>query len=265
MRKRVILVLILFLLPVSVFAGEYVLVNGKGVEVCEAYKKNLESFNEPRPMACERKINTNFKDFEKPVWEKVDLEKHRELFRRVLKYYSTTGNIYFGKTIAQFGKSIYDDETELNSRIKDHKESGYSFIKHTRIDIDNDTKPDDVLIYRDNPCPDGPPFHSSNLYLLLEDPSVKDAMICSACRAEDQLRKEISQNSGTDTTVDVFRYKSVTYIDKYCLSKQPGCMAKDTLIVYKYGSVRDPKAKSVLDEWKTGFHKICEYQYKNNK
>lgn len=265
MKKRIIVMMIslILVLPAMSLAGEYILIKGKGVEVCEEYKKNLESFNDPQPMMCERKINPDFKDFEKPSWEKVDLEEHRELFRRLLKYHGSTYRIYFGKTIAQFGKSTYDDETELNSRIKDHKESGYSFIKHTRIDIANDTHPVDILIFRERNCPDGPPFYASNLYLLLEDPSVKDAMICSACPAEEQLRKEISLNNGMDTDMDVFRYKGVTYIDKYCLNKQPSCTAKDTLIVYKYGSVRNPKSKSVLDEWITGFNKICEYQYKN--
>ena len=38
----------------TALAGRYEIVKGKGVEVCEAYKRNLESLNEPRPMICER-------------------------------------------------------------------------------------------------------------------------------------------------------------------------------------------------------------------
>lgn len=243
------------MLPAISWAGEYVLEKGKGVEVCEVYKKNLESFNDPQPMMCERKINPEFKDFEKPVWEKVDLEEHRELFRRLLRYQGSDRN--------QFNQTTYDDN-ELNSYIKDQKQLGYPFVSSTKFSITPYKNwPSDILIYSAGACPYGPPFYASNLYILLEDPSVKDAMIDAANPLEKLLRTEISPNNGRDTVVDLFHYKGVPYIDKYCLSKQPGCTTKDTLIIYKYGSVRNPKTTSVLDKWKTGFHKICEYTYKN--
>jgi len=229
----------------AVQAGRYELIKGKGVEVCEAYKKNLESFPDPYPtMACERKINPEFKDFEKPVWEKVDLEQHRELFRRLLRYQAPERN--------QFRRAYYED-AELDSFIRDHKQRGYPFISRTKFPLTPYGKgvkgADDVLMYRDGACPDGPPFHASNLYLLLEDPSVKDAMIDAADRVEKLLRTEISPNNGTSTSVGLFRYKDIPYIDKYCLSRQPGCTDKETLIVFKYSPAR------------LGFQKICEYRY----
>lgn len=258
MKKSIlILILILLLLPASAFSGEYIITKGKGVEVCEAYKKNLESFNEPKPMMCERKINPEFTDFEKPVWEKVDLEEHRELFRRLLKYSHGSG--------FQFGKWNPGHDADVDSFIKDHKKRGYPFVSRTRFPLTPYQKlPSDILIYREGFCPDGPPYHASNIYVLIEDPSVKDAMIYEHS-LEELLRTQISPNNGTDTSVGLFRYRGVPYIDKYCISKQPGCTEEDTLIVFKYGSVRNPKGKSVLDEWITGFHKICEYQYKNNR
>ena len=36
--------------PSAAHAGRYELIKGKGVEVCEAYKKNLESFSDPFPV-----------------------------------------------------------------------------------------------------------------------------------------------------------------------------------------------------------------------
>src|SRR3989344_7316012 len=242
-------------------AGRYELIKGKGVEVCEAYKKNLESFSDPYPvMACERKINPEFKDFEKPNWEKVDLEQHRELFRRLKKYDDGLGRIYFGGVISQFGKSVYDDDKALQMKIDAQKKMGYRFISRTKV---NSKDPGlgqlDILRYRKDSCPYPASYYASNLHVLIEDPSVKDAMIHGGHPVEVKLRTEVSQNSGRDTDVGIFLYKELMYIDKYCLSKQPGCTAKDTLIVYKYSTVRNPKSKSVLDEYITGFHKICEY------
>jgi hypothetical protein len=72
--KLLLIVVFLFLSSIS-WAGEYMLEKGKGVEVCEAYSKNLNSFNlhSQYVMACERKINPIFADFKKPEWEKLEL------------------------------------------------------------------------------------------------------------------------------------------------------------------------------------------------
>jgi|GEM_PF-2196068 len=256
MKKSIIVMMIslILVLPALVIAGEYVLVKGKGVAVCEEYKKNLESFNDPQPMMCERKINPDFKDFEKPVWEKVDLEKHQELFRRLLRYQAPDRN--------QFRRGYYED-ADLDSYIKDHKERGYPYVSRTKFALTPYGKgTSDILIFRERNCPDGPPFYASNLYLLLEDPSVKDAMIDAADSMEKLLRTQISPNNGGYTSVGLFGYKDVPYIDKYCFSKRPGCTDKDTLIVFKFGPI-PIKPKHAGDEFKLGFQKICEYQYKN--
>jgi hypothetical protein len=237
-------------------AGRYELIKGKGVEVCEAYKKNLESFSDPYPvMACERKINTAFTDFEKPNWEKVDLEQHRELFRRVLRYQGGDYN--------QFGGGYYED-ADLDSRIKEHKERGYPYVSRVNWNITPyGKKTGDILIYRYSGCPDGPPFHASNIYTLAEAPGVQDAMIDANTPMEKLLRTEISPNNGEYTSVGLFRHKGIPYIDKYCLGKQLGCTSKDTLIVFKYGPIPNPKPRYAGDEFNLGFQKICEYRYLN--
>lgn len=245
------------LLTAPVLAGEYDLIKGQGVEVCEAYKKNLESFNEPKPMQCDRKINPEFTDFGEPLWEKVDLEQHRELFRRVLRYQ--------GADRDQFGGKF--DDVELDRAIKEHKERSYPFVSRTKYNLTPYGKGvSDILIYRYGACPDGPPYHASNIYLLTEAPGVQDAMIGAQSPLQKQLHSEISPNNGRDTSVGIFDYKSIPYIDKYCLSKQPGCTDKDTLIVFKYGPIpTKPKHPDdefkVGDEFKLGFKKICEYHY----
>ena len=74
-KSFVSIVVFILLLPGYVLAGEYVLVKGEGAEVCEVYKKNLNSFNlhNKYVMACERKLNPKFTDFQKPEWQKMDM------------------------------------------------------------------------------------------------------------------------------------------------------------------------------------------------
>lgn len=50
-------------------AGQYELVKGKGVEVCEAYEKSLNSFQSKLPMVCGRPANAD-QGFSKPKWER---------------------------------------------------------------------------------------------------------------------------------------------------------------------------------------------------
>lgn len=269
--KSLVTAAALLLSTAPVLAEQYVLEKGKGVEVCEAYKKNLESFSDRYPViACERKINPAFTDFEAPYWEKLDLEKHRELFRRLLRYQGPDRN--------QFGGGYKVEDPDLDSEIKDHKRRGYPYVSHTNWNITpsgkrtsdiliHGEKMGGILIYRRSGCPDGPPFHESNIYALTDAPGVQDAIIDATSPLEKALRTEISPNNGGYASVGIFRHKGIAYIDKYCLAgnKFSGCSAKDTLIVYKYGSARNPnpKSKSVLDEYTTGFHMICEYRYLN--
>jgi hypothetical protein len=52
----------------SVHAGRYELEKGKGVEVCEAYEKSLNSFQPKLPMVCGRPVSSAL-GFGKPNWE----------------------------------------------------------------------------------------------------------------------------------------------------------------------------------------------------
>lgn len=68
-----------FLCANPVLAGSYELIKGKGVEVCEAYAKNLNSFSPSEPMLCERPVNPKFNDFAKPTWEKLTDDQIAEI------------------------------------------------------------------------------------------------------------------------------------------------------------------------------------------
>ena len=61
----------------------YELIRGRGVEVCETYLSNLNSFsNGSPPMICEAKINPRFPEFRTPNWRRwsnAEIWKRRKL------------------------------------------------------------------------------------------------------------------------------------------------------------------------------------------
>lgn len=85
---RVAIAMLIIFFTASADAGQYVLVKGKGAEVCEAYRKNLNSFGDLNvyTMACERERNPKFTKFKKPDWEEIDLWENRELLKKVERF-----------------------------------------------------------------------------------------------------------------------------------------------------------------------------------
>ncbi len=140
-----IVALIVFLLPVYVLAGEYVLVKAEGIEM---------SFNlhNEYVMACERKLNPQFTDFKKPEWRKMDLRKN-ELLKKI--------ELFLGNYVVT-SDNVEGWEEYIESRIKEE----YISIDLCQIDINNDGKKESVIKYNDGSCPEG---HYGAALLVLSD------------------------------------------------------------------------------------------------
>lgn len=239
---------IFFFATYPAHAGRYEIVKGKGVEVCEAYKKNLESFNDPLPMVCERKINPAFSEFEKPVWQSVNVGQGegRVLLHRILNY-------QHAGEYDQFRKNLYRD-SDLNGFIKEYESSRTPILRRAKIDIDNDGRADDVAIFRNGYCPETSvaPHFAANIYLLKAGLEPNEPMIDASYPAERLLRGNINPNQGEFAPSDLFRYKEKSYIDKYCAFRNrfTGCDEADNLIVFKIN----------VD----AATEICRYKYHNH-
>lgn len=160
MKKIVTLLFILvFIYPVSGFAGEYVLqkrfptgvkdhtfeVAEKNIEVCKAYEKNLNSFKDlPYAMVCERKINPELTDFKKPEWKELDLWENREKVKEIAKFLWYKDKFDEEKWLAKFKQDIEEKKPSLSE---------------TWIDINNDGKIDHVLRYDYLKCDPTNPIH----------------------------------------------------------------------------------------------------------
>ena len=230
-KIKLIILLFVFLKPAcAVNAVVYEIVKGKGVDVCEAYKKNLESFGEKEPMICERKINPEMKEFSKPKWKKVNLEEHKEFLRRLLKYNTAIRD--------QFRRTVEDDVTTFKGELNYHKIRNYRYILQSSFDIDNDGEKNDLIYYKGGSCPDeSASYYFGNIYVLSKNPpqGIVDWMINDKNMAEKLLRKKISSSLGEFETMDIFKYKNKVYVDRFCGIKNlhKNCMNNNELKVYK--------------------------------
>src|SRR4030042_5388287 len=136
MRRKILMIFFLvFIFPSLALADEYVLVKGKGIEVCEEYGKNLNSLVLKEYMVCERKINPKFTDFKKPEWLEIDLWKNREFLRKVECF------LGLQSTFGDPDKNLQEWEKFLKWRLKDNATT----IMIARVDIDNDGKDENVI------------------------------------------------------------------------------------------------------------------------
>jgi hypothetical protein len=151
----VIVASLLFAVP-PVWAGRYTLVTGEGVDVCEAYRRNFELFDDSKPMACERQYDPKIKEFSSPPWRKLDLKKHFELYKKA--------EIYLQKGWKGATKEDILDGIELRA---EHQKIEL-YIAH--VDIDGDGNLVNVLAVCDFLCGPNPKmteeFRKTRLYLL---------------------------------------------------------------------------------------------------
>lgn len=195
-------------------AGQYVLEKGKGVEVCEAYQKNLNSFGEP--MVCERQLDPQLPDFKKPEWTKPNDDQARSLEFDMAKYTSRV-----------LGKPEPKSEAEIGVRTE--KDIGWPAKRRlARVDVDNDGKPDIVLRQENGTCPETRAF-SVNIAVLTEDVKRYDLEKSQFINAEysalvGQLKNDPKpweqRTAGLSKTdfrgyalYDVFQYRGTTYFD----------------------------------------------------
>lgn len=154
-RTRTVLLAFIASLPLALtmpaaYAGQYVLEKGKGVEVCEAYGKTLNSLkptNMRKPFVGIRPINPEFKDFSKPNREDRVLpedsfidELNGFLWRRDINpvyFIPVTDWPKWRGTPEQENQAW---ETFVNDRHRWH------FLDYAKVDIDNDGKVEQIAL-----------------------------------------------------------------------------------------------------------------------
>jgi hypothetical protein len=215
--RKLIFAFILLLFPVVAFADELKLVKGKGVPVCEAHLKNLKSMDF-QDMICHREKYPENREIKRPKWEQLDLRENKELLKKTLKFLSHGGD--------QFAKDIdLDDEKTFEKNLKEFwvesKEYPAMYILYTaKVDINNDGKPEKILLYGKGICMLTRVF-SRPLLVLTEDRTKIDVektrSLLQNIRQSDPLSSDIKAQTTENLyrLYDVFFYKHSTYFDKW--------------------------------------------------
>ncbi len=230
------LIAFVFLLPIYVLAGEYVLVKGEGTEVCEAYKTNLNSFNlhNEYSMACVRDVIPKF-DFQKPEWQKMDLRKNIELLKTIELFLGNWGTVT--------PDNVKGWEEYIESRIKGE----YVSIDLCQIDINNDGKKENVIKYIDGDCPQG--HYGAALLVLNDDRTQLNMQKTTPLLQNPRTLKNGPLSEGWDGSMyDIFIHKNKSYFDRWRYG--------DLLRVFL--TEQDKKSNSITRE-------ICRYKFRTTK
>jgi hypothetical protein len=186
------------------FAGRYELIKGKGVEVCEAYGKNLNSFSQlPYPMACERKINPEMKYFKKPEWKELDAWENREMIKNIESF---LGNHPRGNP--------KDNLAQWEDGVKDRVKIRHLRIELAQVDIDNDGKNEDVIKNYDGQC-GSTHLYGTPIFVLSDKPAQLDMKKTQYLFQNVGRTKERPFEGWHYAMYDIFLYKGKAFFDMW--------------------------------------------------
>ena len=117
------------------------MVLGKGIEVCEAYLKNVNSFPKEPPMVCERKLNPSMPDLKKPVWQPLDAKQHFDLMKEI-------DRVRHHVTKEEYGRFSEKYMPFLQQSV----ETGAIRLSVAELDVNEDGIPEEVLQYENGEC-----------------------------------------------------------------------------------------------------------------
>lgn len=200
---------------------------GKGVEVCEVYQKNLEALGNPN-LACERKVSPKYKGIIKlPKWRKLDFFENRNLWNQVERM--ANGEVCDPIRMESRNNPNDDQRTidELAERyqanIQRYNTELYK-LNVVDMDVDNDGKSELVLREHSGLCGEHTHYHSVALFVLNEKGDTVDLqktrpLFQDPCFDPKTIKpSEQVYGFSNGEMYDVFFYKDKTYLDRWTWS-----------------------------------------------
>jgi hypothetical protein len=270
---------ILVLTATPAQTGQYVLEKGKGVEVCEAYEKNLNSFKPRQPFRCDRPINPELTDFAKPIFRGPEsLPAERVVPGGVIKqverflWERDVNPVYWYRGGIAKWRGTPEQYEQAWRSFKDDREIIYmNRWKIAEIDIDNDNFPETV--YRDGQCSPGAILLVVNKGMTDIDRAKTELVMPHPSREAQglgELRKLApGERAGAEAEkfgfapvedplhgagYDIFQYKNKTYFDLWWYS-HPDYQSKLDFLVGKPLRVFMIKSNQTRE--------ICTYKYQH--
>lgn len=249
-------------------AGSYEVIKGKGVEVCEAYAKNLNSFSPSESMLCERPVNPKFNDFAKPIWEKLTDDQIAEInvdvIDRMLSTATPNSEVLKQPRSERIRKakeltaSTHNDSSPLSvlraSVDLDNDGRLESFVKNVYGKCDRPTSPTSVVLH-----PIGEDVTNAQLTKILRNVQYRKVDARNKCEryktesvptqkpldVRDNLMREACVVAMKDGGVfeealggimypDVFRYKGEWHLDVWATARESSDLRSGSLYVFKH-------------------------------
>ena len=244
----------LFFSP-TVYAGRYELTEGQGLEVCETYKKNLNSFNPVEPMLCDRTVNPDFEEFQSPEWEELTLDQIAVVNTDIVDLFMSKVSSGNDLSDAQKAERVSKTKEQLAMSFN---ESWPISMKRGRTDIDNNGREEWIAKEVHGKCKSAPPLPA-----VLLKPISEDALDTNLVRIIKNLgyktltkQSSTSNSNATSTTARVsrgrifpgaFKYKGEWYLDVWAIGADSLGLADGRLsvLVHRNGVIRE----------------VCEYRF----
>ena len=211
-------------------AGEYELIMGKGVEVCEACKKNFDTFFAPKDsyrnsMKCGREFDPTFRDLQGVRWTKVELKANLDLLKKVVNVIDHRDQFQ-----PPFDVGLFRD-------LEQGKKVPSIELYESQVDIDNDGVIDTLVRYVEDVCDMGGVYEQPIVVLNAEKTAVDME------RTQLILQKYLTSDWAYQV-FGVFLYKGQTYFDQWN-------GRADNLFIYRIS--------------KKTTEKLCEFRFRIKK
>lgn len=215
-------------LPDGKQSGVFEILEGQGVELCEACFTALEAL--PSDLTgCERYYSAI--GFSEADWTELEPLKHLSLLKRVMmlvqpidRSRGIEGTIYEGDNFRR----------EIVNQLK----YGGLVLSSALIDIDNDGKPEPVLKFREGSCINHhDPFHVQYqpLVVLQTDRVTIDRRKTDLVMQNPNKRKDHPAGNFYDRLYDAFQYQGRVYFDAWDFEERDsaGSRSIESFIVYQ--------------------------------
>jgi uncharacterized protein YecT (DUF1311 family) len=196
---------------------------GKGVQVCEIYRKNLEALGNPN-LACERKVSPEYQGIIKlPEWRKLDLWENRNLWAQVEKMgiggINRPGWMESKDTPMDDQRTIDNLAERYHADIQRYNREVYK-LNVANMDVDNDGKSELVLREHSGLCGELVHYTGIALFVLNEKGNMVDLQKSRPLfqdSGSNRWSKEVQQKGifGIGSMYDIFFYKDKTYFDRW--------------------------------------------------
>lgn len=214
-------------------AGDYILTEGDGLAVCEAYRRNFEPRHDVEPMACVRQYDSTIPGFASVPWRKLEINKKFELYREAEIDLATNVGTGQGTVVSE------KDAIQMAKHLRGKAEHLQVELYVARLTLFGKSHPVNVLSVRESACGIIPKsdVKISRLFVLND----------SLTHIDRQLQERLE---GWNNNATIELYEGDPYIESY--------VADDTWATLLTGS----GSLSVAKYTSGGFTPVCRIEFR---